>query len=146
MLDHLLAMAADDLSKPLPSYSDDLLPLLAAWNYPGNVRELAAKTHDAVARNQSGKLSINDFALPRTGVAMESAMNGSSQNRASLAIIGDFPTLKEGEDFLIEEALKRTQGNQGKAAALLGIARQSLNRRLVRAKTSASCPAFQGGE
>ena len=46
------------------------------------------------------------------------------------------PTLKEAEETLSEalitEALRRADGNQGVAAALLGISRQALNKRLRR--------------
>ena len=41
------------------------------------------------------------------------------------------PTLKETEHYLIEEALRRADGNQGIAAGLLGITRQALNKRLT---------------
>jgi DNA-binding NtrC family response regulator len=43
-----------------------------------------------------------------------------------------FVTLKEAERLHIEEALRRAGGNQGTAAALLGISRPALNRRLSR--------------
>ncbi len=45
---------------------------------------------------------------------------------------GPCPTLKEAETSVIQEALKRAEGNQGVAADLLGISRQALNRRLAR--------------
>ena len=45
---------------------------------------------------------------------------------------GRFPTLKDAERLHIEEALRRSGGNQGTAAALLGISRPALNRRLAR--------------
>ena len=45
---------------------------------------------------------------------------------------GRFPSLKEAERLHIEEALRRSGGNQGTAAALLGISRPALNRRLAR--------------
>lgn len=47
---------------------------------------------------------------------------------------GRFPTLKEAELLHIEDALRRAGGNQGTAAALLGISRPALNRRLARMK------------
>ena len=40
------------------------------------------------------------------------------------------PTLKHSETDLIEEALKRSGGNQSIAAGILGISRQALNRRI----------------
>jgi DNA-binding NtrC family response regulator len=42
------------------------------------------------------------------------------------------PTLKEAEHYLIEEALRHADGNQGIASNLLGITRQALNKRLIR--------------
>jgi DNA-binding NtrC family response regulator len=42
------------------------------------------------------------------------------------------PTLRESEDCLIAEALRRADGNQGVAAGLLGLSRQALNKRLSR--------------
>ncbi|MCU7878693.1 MAG: helix-turn-helix domain-containing protein, partial [Candidatus Thiodiazotropha sp. (ex Lucinoma borealis)] len=48
------------------------------------------------------------------------------------AMEGRFPTLKEAQQQHIEEALERAGGNQGTAAALLGISRPALNRRLAR--------------
>jgi DNA-binding NtrC family response regulator len=45
---------------------------------------------------------------------------------------GRFPTLREAEDAVIEEALKRAEGNQTIAAELLGVSRRALNNRLRR--------------
>jgi len=38
------------------------------------------------------------------------------------------------EDYLIEKAMKQAKGNQGIAASLLGFTRQTLNKRLQKAK------------
>jgi two-component system nitrogen regulation response regulator GlnG len=43
------------------------------------------------------------------------------------------PTLKQAEELLIAEAMKRSAGNQAIAAMHLGISRQALNRRLRQA-------------
>jgi len=60
---------------------------------------------------------------------------------APLSIAGRFPTLKEAEEFLVSEALKRSRDNQGIAAQLLGITRQAMNKRLVRgAKKAKKAP------
>ena len=54
----------------------------------------------------------------------------SSSKGTSLNIIGRFPTLKEAESLVIEEAMKQANENQGIAATILGISRPALNRRL----------------
>lgn len=48
--------------------------------------------------------------------------------------IHPFPAQRQAEDILIQEALKRTEGNQTMAAILLGITRQTLNRHLKKIK------------
>jgi len=45
-------------------------------------------------------------------------------------IWGHFHTLSEAETFLIDTALDRAKGNQGIAATMLGLKRQTFNMRL----------------
>ena len=47
-----------------------------------------------------------------------------------VAMFGHFPSIAEIEEYMIDQALKMTKGNQGMAANLLGIGRQTLNKRL----------------
>ena len=42
------------------------------------------------------------------------------------------PTIKEGKELIIAEAMRRAQGNQSIAAGLLGISHQALNKWLNR--------------
>jgi DNA-binding NtrC family response regulator len=44
------------------------------------------------------------------------------------------PTLKEATHELIEQAMKRANGNQSLAARFLGLSQPALNRRLSREK------------
>ncbi len=46
------------------------------------------------------------------------------------------PTIKEFNDNLIKEALRRTNNNQSEAAKILGLTRQALSKRLSRNKSS----------
>ncbi|MCD8493492.1 MAG: helix-turn-helix domain-containing protein [Geovibrio sp.] len=57
---------------------------------------------------------------------MSSNMPGGAQFTYS----GRFPSLKDMENILIDEALKISGGNQSKAASLLGISRQAMNKRV----------------
>jgi DNA-binding NtrC family response regulator len=57
----------------------------------------------------------------------------TSEESDSAGVFADrLPTLRESEDDLIAEALRRAEGNQGVAAGLLGLSRQALNKRLSR--------------
>lgn len=118
--------------KKCPEAPPELLTLLANYHFPGNVRELRAMIFDAVARHKSGSvLALKSF---RKTIKMQqiNTLQTGKKTRSSTDPDGRFPTLKEAELLHIEEALLRAGGNQGTAAALLGISRPALNRRLAR--------------
>jgi DNA-binding NtrC family response regulator len=51
---------------------------------------------------------------------------------AKLSFPDSLPSLREAEQALIDEALRRAQGNQSVAARTLGLSRRALNNRLRR--------------
>ena len=134
LLDHFLEKAAASLNKPKPVPSREVVALLSTYNYEGNVRELHAMVFDAVARYSSGLLTLDSFV----------GLSGSDSNLSNAALLvpskemddslygffGRFPTIKEMEDYLTASAMNLTSGNQRSAAQLLGIARQTLSKRL----------------
>ena len=135
LLNHFLEEASINLNKKKPTPPAELVTLLSSYTFPGNVRELKAMVFDAVAHHRSGVLSLDSFRKfikekgEQTGTTISSPQEGTL---ARLDFSGRFPTLKEAEDFLVAEALKRSDGNQGIAASLLGLTRQALNKRLKR--------------
>jgi DNA-binding protein Fis len=52
------------------------------------------------------------------------------EKKVLISFSKQLPTLKQTEQLLIDEAMKRADGNQSIAALSLGITRQALNRRL----------------
>jgi len=134
LLAYFIEQAAESLNKEPPKATAELLNLLVNYHFPGNVRELRALVFDAVARHKSGpKLSAKSF---RKAVKAMQAKAGKTESGAgdapSVDGSGKFPTLKDAEWMHVEEALRRAGGNQGTAAALLGISRPALNRRLAK--------------
>ena len=123
------AEAAGSLGKQSPEISPELLTLLTNYHFPGNIRELRAMVFDAVARHKAGPvLAVKSFRKT-IKQQLNTIPTGNIENTN---LEGKFPTLKEAERLHIEEALRRAGNNQGTAAALLGISRPALNRRLAR--------------
>ena len=133
LLDHFLADAAHEFGKKKPTPPPELVTLLENYPFPGNVRELEALVYDAVARHDAGILSMESFSsaigASRTPHFRPSEQLQSGKNRLE-AIFGHFPTIAEVEEYMISEALQQAKGNQGIAANLLGISRQTLNKRI----------------
>ena len=135
LLDHFIEEASNSMDKKKPQLSRELIMLLSNYHFPGNVRELQAMVYDAVAQHKTGTPFLDYFKklIKQKGVSYKNNQETNISNAEALSdFMGHFPTLKEAEHYLISDALKRSDGNQGVAASLLGISRQALNRRLKR--------------
>jgi transcriptional regulator with PAS, ATPase and Fis domain len=140
---HFLEKAAASLGRKVPSHPGELLTLLRNYHFPGNVRELEAMVDDAVARHESGVLSMESFkqaiSLERdlqspAGLPEPAVEETVNAQEARFSFTGVFPTIREVEEYLIDKAMVSSEGNQTIAADLLGITRQTLNKRLTRAR------------
>lgn len=133
LLDHFLGEAACIFNKKKPTLPPELVNYLSLYHFPGNIREFRAMIFDAMARHTQGMLSMSVF---KSQIGQQTACVDSSPATLEFnwpnGLSGRFPTLKEAENYLIEEALARANGNQGAAASFLGISRQALNQRLAR--------------
>ena len=128
---HFLKLAAKEFNKKNPPYPKELLSLLKAYDYPGNVRELRGITFDAVASHPGGTLSLQPFENYLQKIAPKPSLSTRRTEDESLfARFEKIPTLKEASLELVEEALKRSGGNQRIASGMLGITPQALNKRL----------------
>ncbi len=138
LLDCFLAEAASSMNRALPSVAPELYHYLAAYAFPGNIRELKSMVYDALARHSRGVLGKECFLQAMN--ANRTAAPGVPVNDGIIATLGGpenrLPTLKEAEEALIGKALERAGGNQGVAARYLGITRQGLNKILNRRKNS----------
>ena len=133
LLDYFLSAAAVALDKKKPTPPPELANLLSIYHFPGNVRELEAMVFDAVARHSSGLLSMNSFRAvigDERAVVQAVTQQSSSEENPLTAMFGHFPTIGEVEEYMIVEAMKLAKGNQGIAGNLLGMGRQTLNKRL----------------
>ncbi|BCS54995.1 sigma-54 dependent transcriptional regulator [Geobacter sp. SVR] len=135
LLDHFLDKACKALNKPKPQPSREVAALLSTYHFQGNVRELHAMVFDAVARYSAGLLTLDCFAgLSRgdccTNELVKLLPANKEVDEALYSFFGRFPTIREVEDYLISSAMNLTGGNQRSASTLLGIARQTLSKRL----------------
>ncbi len=135
LIDHFLDIASEKLGRKRPTAPQELYTLMKTYSFPGNVRELEGLIFDAVSRHQSGILSMTSIMekLPDTNNEKNETVNiHSEDNPLNITFPESLPTLKSMEQLLIDEALRRADGNQTIAARLLGLSRRALNNRLNR--------------
>jgi DNA-binding NtrC family response regulator len=138
MLARLLQDAAVAMGKKVPTAPPELVTLLSNYPFPGNIRELRAMVYDAVSQHNAGILSLRPFKeqLQHGDVAGAACPTAASAG-SNLFSGRPLPTIKEVVTELIDEALKRSEGNQSLAARLLGISPPALCKRLKNGKDSA---------
>lgn len=113
-------------NRPVKPLTDAALNRLMGYDWPGNVRELRTSIEHAVVMSNADTLDI--FHLPEF-LNGSIAQNESPSPKNTLAPVEEF-NLHAHEQRAIRGALEATSGNRTKAAALLGISRRTLQRKL----------------
>jgi len=137
LLNHFLEKASTTLGKSRPTPPEELLTLLSTYHFPGNIREMESMVFDSVSSHRSGKLSMDVFKshIFQKPPAPEKELPQQVQREGvSVSFSDRLPTLKELEQNLVDEAMRRAGGNQSIAALSLGITRQALNKRLKKGR------------
>ncbi|MBN2442891.1 MAG: sigma-54-dependent Fis family transcriptional regulator [Spirochaetales bacterium] len=132
LLNHFVKQAAESLNRTPPGIPKQLYTFLTMYDFPGNIRELQAIVYDAVSQCDSPILSLSVFKdyIEKRIKNTNRGTQKLDQDTFSLSYSGRFPTMKEVEDFFIQEAMKVADGNQSIAASFLGLNQSTLSRRL----------------
>ncbi|MFL5262856.1 MAG: sigma-54-dependent transcriptional regulator [Anaeromyxobacteraceae bacterium] len=128
LLDHFLGEAAREFAKKKPTPPRQLAGLLASYAFPGNVRELRAMVSDAVGLHQGRVLSMDAFKRAIGERAADAPAAPGEGGPNPFSNLERFPTLAEGRQLLVDEALRRAEGSQSVAARLLGISQSAVSR------------------
>ena len=119
-----------------PTVHPDALACLLAYHWPGNVRELRNVVERALALYDDNCIRVSDLPLHLMSCDRSSALPmpapstqapGSSQFEAAHDLR---EAVRQHEWALIQAALEQSQGNQRRAAALLGLPLRTLERKL----------------
>jgi DNA-binding NtrC family response regulator len=113
---HFADRFAAETGKPPPRFSDNALRSLRTYRWPGNVRELENVVHRLVVMSESEVVEAPDLPV----LMRFSALHDSGLDR----------TLAEVEAEYIHNVLAKADGNQSRAASILGIDRKTLHRKL----------------
>ena len=112
---------AGDSGKPVEAISPDAMQILVNYHWPGNVRELQNVIERACALAKGSVLEPGDIHLD---IRPSKTANGGT------GFLPDGMTLEQWEDEMVQEALRRANGNKSQAARLLGLSRNALRYRL----------------
>jgi two-component system response regulator HydG len=115
---HFAARFADELHKPVPKLSDQVLRVLRSYPWPGNVRELENLVHRLVVMTEGDITEVPDLpSIMRFSIARDAGLNR---------------TLAQVQAEHIRNVLACVGGNRSQAAEILGIDRGTLANKIKR--------------
>ncbi len=134
--EHFLKHYAARDGKKIEGISKEGLALLKGFSYPGNVRELENLIERAVLLCKGPRLEKEHLTAPDDGMQEAS---GKSVSRNKLSV-------KEMEQELILETLRKAHGNRTQASNLLGISIRTLRNKLAEyRKAGIEVPPYEPG-
>ncbi len=143
LLECFLAKFKEELNKDIHRFSEDALEMLTKYDWPGNVRQLQSVLKQALVQ-ATGPVLMQEFFPAELRTVGESNHHRVSEENpnvfdlpgfiAERLDVGSHDLFAEAtlmmERLLISSVLRRTQGNQSKAAEILGITRGSLRKKI----------------
>jgi two-component system, NtrC family, response regulator AtoC len=123
---HFIAKFNQEMKRDVKGVAPAALDVLAAYHWPGNVRELRNVIERAFILHASAD-EIRPEHLPPE---LRKLPPQKKQEKLVPQVAEQGIVLEDVEKKLITEAMERANGNQSKAARLLGISRDTLRYRL----------------
>jgi two-component system nitrogen regulation response regulator GlnG len=150
LTDYFVGRAVRDMGSLVTSVSSEARAKLMAHDWPGNVRELENTVTRAALLASGSTIRGEDISLARGSASTAATAGGDGDADGTFAALigrrvahylnddnaedprGLYQTLvAEVERPLIEQAMRRAEGNQVRAARILGLNRNTLRKKLV---------------
>ncbi len=122
LAEQFIEMYRLEFKKNVTGLEESARRLLRQYDWPGNVRELRNLIERAMIFCETPSLKASDLALPETLAAQPPS--------PSFLLPEPGIQLEELEKSLLQQALQRAHGNKTRAAALLGLSRDTFRYRL----------------
>jgi two-component system nitrogen regulation response regulator GlnG len=148
LLENYLAIFSKELGKDVHGISPEALDVLTTYNWPGNVRELQNVMKQTLLRS-AGHVIIPDFIPERVRFPEAAAASATSEEPAGTDLrhfvderldAGSNDLYAEALEFMeryvVTRVLRVCEGNQSKAARMLGITRGCLRSKVRALKVS----------
>ena len=139
LINYFIAKICRDENMTQKALSATVLPKLASYSWPGNVRQLENAVEMAVVMSGSrAVLTAADFRLPS---AADSQAKQPDVQALALPDHGlNFEkTVSQFERNILSQALRRTNGNKKLAADMLGLKRTTLSAKVRILETMTGC-------
>ncbi len=131
LADHFLGVFAKEYKIKKPVLPEQFFSVLKTHTFPGNVRELEHMMSDALSRSDRNSFSVDAVKAWISHMEREGPEAFDMCDEGPLVCFRHkLPTIKQANELLVEEAMRRAGGKVTAAAKMLGISHQALSKRL----------------
>ena len=137
LAEHFDKVFAKEFNRPARMLNDSEKEQMAAYDWPGNIRELRNCVERAVLLNapivpvpQTQPSKRNSTRITAPALTPPAGVPAAATGSGSWNLNLEEPSLATAERVLIMHVLEKVNGNKNQAAALLGINRTTLYRKL----------------
>jgi DNA-binding NtrC family response regulator len=123
LAEKFLIKASENARRENLLISDQMMNILMAYDWKGNVRELEAAIEHAALRARGTDIQTEDLPVKLQGIDLH-----KSAQKSLNAMFENLPSLDELEKDYLQHVLEATQGNRTRAAEVMGIDRRTLYR------------------
>lgn len=122
--DYFLKRFSEEVGRRVEGFTEAALARLKQYNWPGNIRELKNVIERAVVLGKSARIEADELVL--------SSLQPTGSDAS--AAVGEYQpkTLADLEREHVLATLRHTGGHKSNAAAILGVERSTLDRKLKR--------------
>ncbi|MGZ3406459.1 MAG: sigma 54-interacting transcriptional regulator [Polyangia bacterium] len=126
LVEHFLKKYTAEMNKPVAGVTPEALDQLAAYSWPGNIRELENEVQRLVIQCDNEGFITPELLAPAVR-KVEGLLGRVAPKKGTLKDM-----MEEVERWLLVEALREHGGNKTKTAETLGITREGLHKKLAK--------------
>lgn len=134
LAEHFLKRFREETGRKILGFSSAAMDQLLAYRWPGNVRELKNVVERAVVLCRGRYIEVEDLLLSSLATTGDTSQSVPVENRYQPCSLSDM------ERRHILATLRHTGWNKSRAAAILGIERSTLDRKIRRYKLADEFP------
>ncbi|MEI6506128.1 MAG: sigma 54-interacting transcriptional regulator [Planctomycetota bacterium] len=127
LAEHFLGRFAAETGRKIRGFTPAALEAMRAYQWPGNIRELRNVVERAVVLSQEEWIDVQDVSLSHLAVPGDTDKSGVARSGPFVPM-----TIEEVERRHVLATLEAVGANKTKAAAILGIERSTLDRKLAK--------------
>jgi Nif-specific regulatory protein len=127
LAEHFLGRFAAETGRKICGFTPAALEAMRAYQWPGNIRELRNVVERAVVLSQEEWIDVQDVSLSHLAVPGDTDKSGVARSGPFVPM-----TIEEVERRHVLATLEAVGANKTKAAAILGIERSTLDRKLAK--------------